>query len=104
MNHEGESAVGGEGLPAHKNRQLDALFILLRHMADTVNQDGSIRPEGWLALMQVHELSLTAFAQEMGVSTSHVGMVIRRQRRNRRVENALAERFGLDAKTAWGGK
>jgi hypothetical protein len=104
MNRERDSATGGEALPRPENPQLQTLLALVKHAAGAVNPDGSLRPEGWLVLLQVHGLSLTDFAREMGVSTSHIGMVVRQQRRNRRVEDALAERFGLDANTAWGRK
>lgn len=95
---------GRKGLPQQFTAKLETMLDLQRICSETVNSDGSLKPEGWRALLQASNLDLAVFVPYLGVSSSFISQVISRRKRSRKVEDTLAEFFHLDADRVWGRK
>lgn len=89
------------GLSAEDAR-LETVFDFQRVFAGVVNADGSVKPEGIKAIFERYQVDIRAFAVQLNVSDSYVHAVIARRKRDRRIENAIASRFGIDPDRMWG--
>ncbi len=95
---------GREGLPEQVKAKLETLLDVQRIYSGTVNPDGSLKPEGWRALLKAVGMEISVLSPVLGVSSSFVGQVIDRRKRSQKVEDTLAELFHLDPVRAWGRK
>lgn len=92
------------GLPASEEARMESLFGLQKAFAGVVNPDGSLKPEGIKALFQRFRIDIRPFAELLGVSDAYVHAVIARRKRDVRIEDAIAERFGFEPNRMWGRK
>ncbi|WLT32839.1 hypothetical protein [Geothrix sp. PMB-07] len=90
------------GLPTAQEARLETVFDFQRLFAGVVNLDGSVRPEGIKAIFERYQVDIKTFAELMGVSDSYVHAVIARRKRDRRIEDAIAARFGIEPNRMWG--
>ena len=95
---------GGEGLPIQIKAKFETLLDVQRICSGTVNPDGSLKPEGWRALLQAVGIELTVLASILEVTPSFISQVISRRKRSQRVEDVLAQLFHLDSARVWGRK
>lgn len=93
----------GKGLAIGLSRQVSLCYIQ-RLLEDAVNDDGSLKPEGIRALCHAKGLVVAAFARLQGVSDSYIQAVISGRKQDPRIQDALAERLGMDSNLMWGRK
>lgn len=82
----------------------DVLNAIQRIIAPHINQDGSLSPHAFRALLKLKGVKLKAFAETHGLKDPTVHQVINREFSNETIENLLAEALGLDADRIWGRK
>lgn len=106
MDYQDPENKGGAKLcdpdPLARHRTLSEIqLVFVGH----VRPDGSLTPIGIKALLEAEGVTLRTFAELLGVTEGFVHQVISRHRRNRRVENAIADRlarYGFSADRIWG--
>lgn len=103
MNPENPSDNGAAiGLPPHLERWLQSAQDVQRLIATGLNEDGSLKPQTIFALLRAVGSGLSEMAEELGVSAEVISMVIRRIRTSRRIQDAIAAKFGMPADRLWG--
>lgn len=85
-----------------EDARMETVFDFQRVFAGVVNPDGSVKPEGIKAIFERYQVDIKAFAVQLNVSDSYVHSVIARRKRDRRIEDAIASRFGIDPNRMWG--
>lgn len=71
-------------------------------LANGINTDGSLKPEGINALLKLKGITIRSLAVENGITPQSVIQVINRQRGGRAIEDLIAEKLGLPADQVWG--
>ena len=95
---------GREGLPEQVKAKLETLLDFQRICAGAVNDDGTLKPEGWRALMYSVGMTPAILADALRITPSAVSAVIGGHKRSRKVELTLAEFFQLNPERVWGRK
>lgn len=90
------------GLPASEEARLESFFGIQKAFAGAVNPDGSLKPEAIKALFERFRIDIKTFAELQGVSDAYVHAVIARRKRDARIEDAIAVRFGFEPNRMWG--
>lgn len=92
------------GLSTNLAAYLASTQDLQRILAHGVNPDGSLKPEAIRALLKFRGMDVKAMAELYGTSDQYFHQVLNRHRRDRRVEDLIAEKLGLSADRVWGRK
>ena len=73
-----------------------------RILTTGINPDGSLTSEAIRALLRFKGVEITPLAEEFGVSHQYFHLVINRRRPDRRVQDLIAAKLGLDPDQVWG--
>lgn len=89
------------GLPASQNAVLATATDFHKHLDLAIRPDGSLTPEGIRALLKLRRVNIRALAGTNGYSDAYFYQVIERIRRDRTVEDVIAEAIGIPSDRLW---